>query len=205
MRCGRRGVRGVADRFGWVGAAGKEAERLRLGAGAGLALTGAAAALGAAALAGLPPEMGVQVPAIVGPLGAAGAVVAGGWSARRLWGEVGASLTWRMPRRRPPHAGALPLWLGFCAETGRVEAVSMEALPHLLVGGQTRGGKSSFLRQALVGLIEWTQPEAVRLVIVDYSAPPHPSGVLVWRLPAPLNLASTASSQGMPATPPGSV
>lgn len=157
----------MADGFGWVGGAKKEADRLKLGAGAGLAVTGVAAALGAAALGSLPSAMGIQLPAVVAPLGVAGALVAGGWAARRLWGEVGASCTWRMPRRRPAHAGALPLWLGFCAESGRMEAVSLEALPHLLIGGQTRGGKSSFLRQALTGLIEWTRPEAVRLAIID--------------------------------------
>ena len=145
----------------------KEAERVAPGAGAALALTGVAAALGAAALAGLPPEMGIQVPAMVAPAGIAGGVVAGAWAARRVWGEVGASLTWRLPLRRPAHAGALPLWIGFCAGTGRMEAVSLEALPHLLVGGQTRGGKSSFLRQALCGWVAWTQPSAVRVVIVD--------------------------------------
>lgn len=133
---------------------------------AALAGTAAAVALGAAVLAGLPPQMGVTLPSLLAPTGIAAGLFGGGVVLRRALVEVGCRVTWRMPGYRPRDAGALPLWLGF-SEAGWMEAVSLEALPHLLVGGQTRGGKSSFLRQLLVGLVEWTRPAEARVVIID--------------------------------------
>src|SRR5438094_284135 len=43
----------------------------------------------------------------------------------------------------------------------------LAALPHLLVGGLTGGGKSAFLRQLLVGLLLRMPSERLRLVLLD--------------------------------------
>ena len=43
----------------------------------------------------------------------------------------------------------------------------LAALPHLLVGGQTGGGKSVFLRQLLTGLLLTHQPDELNLACID--------------------------------------
>lgn len=45
--------------------------------------------------------------------------------------------------------------------------VDLAALPHLLVGGQTGGGKSVFLRQALTGLALSYSPRQLRVQVID--------------------------------------
>lgn len=45
--------------------------------------------------------------------------------------------------------------------------VDLAALPHLLVGGQTGGGKSVFLRQALTGLALSQSPRHLRIQVID--------------------------------------
>jgi hypothetical protein len=51
--------------------------------------------------------------------------------------------------------------------TGQIWA-DLAELPHLLVGGLTGRGKSVFLRQLLVSLIEHCSPERLRLVLFDF-------------------------------------
>jgi S-DNA-T family DNA segregation ATPase FtsK/SpoIIIE len=64
-----------------------------------------------------------------------------------------------------PGAGELPVAIG-ASRFGPLWA-DLAALPHLLVGGLTGGGKSAFLRQLLVGLVLRLPPERLRLVVLD--------------------------------------
>jgi S-DNA-T family DNA segregation ATPase FtsK/SpoIIIE len=66
---------------------------------------------------------------------------------------------------RPAGAGELPVAIG-ASRFGPLWA-DLAALPHLLVGGLTGGGKSAFLRQLLVGLVLRLSPEDLRLVVLD--------------------------------------
>lgn len=66
---------------------------------------------------------------------------------------------------RPAGAGELPVAIG-ASRFGPLWA-DLAALPHLLVGGLTGGGKSAFLRQLLVGLVLRLSPEGLRLVVLD--------------------------------------
>jgi hypothetical protein len=66
---------------------------------------------------------------------------------------------------RPAGAGELPVGVG-ASRFGPLWA-DLAALPHLLVGGLTGGGKSAFLRQLLVGLVLRLPPERLRLVVLD--------------------------------------
>ena len=157
----------LADTYGVDAIVKKGRESEKHGPQVALAATAAAAAFGAAVLHAMPADMAVTVPPAVWPLGVASGAVAAGIGARRLWTEVGSRLVWRMPRKRPAHAGAIPVCLGFSTATGRFETVSLEALPHLMIAGQTRAGKSSFERQVLSGIVLWTRPAEARVVIID--------------------------------------
>ena len=64
-----------------------------------------------------------------------------------------------------PGAGELPVGIG-ASRFGPLWA-DLAALPHLLVGGLTGGGKSAFLRQLLVGLVLRLPPEQLHLVVLD--------------------------------------
>ncbi len=66
---------------------------------------------------------------------------------------------------RPWTAGELPVAIG-ASRFGPLW-VDLAALPHLLVGGLTGGGKSAFLRQVVVGLVLRLPPERLRLVVLD--------------------------------------
>ena len=145
----------------------KRAARPPAGAGLELTLAGAAGAvvLGAAIVQSAPAPMGLALPWGAIPVAWAAGLTAAGIGARRLWIEATGACTWGLPRYRPADAGALPLWIGWAE--GWMRAVSLEALPHLLVAGQTRAGKSSFVRQMLCGLIEWTRPAHTRILIID--------------------------------------
>ncbi len=90
--------------------------------------------------------------------GIVGLVARRGW---RYWEYL-------RPFPRPDHrpAGELPIWIGRDSEGRRIWA-ALEDLAHLLVGGQTGTGKSSFLRQMLTGWAEWCQPAALGIVVID--------------------------------------
>jgi FtsK/SpoIIIE family len=61
--------------------------------------------------------------------------------------------------------GELPLAIG-ASRFGPLWA-DLAALPHLLVGGLTGGGKTAFVRQLLVGLALRLPPERLRLALLD--------------------------------------
>ncbi len=61
--------------------------------------------------------------------------------------------------------GELPLAIG-ASRFGPVWA-DLAALPHLLVGGLTGGGKTAFVRQLLVGLALRLPPDRLRLALLD--------------------------------------
>lgn len=50
---------------------------------------------------------------------------------------------------------------------GKPRSVSLKNLPHLLIGGTTGSGKSIFLHNLLVELLEKNTPDQLRLVLVD--------------------------------------
>lgn len=47
------------------------------------------------------------------------------------------------------------------------QVIDLLQYPHLLVGGQTGGGKSVFIRQALVSLLRHRRPEELRMNMID--------------------------------------
>ena len=59
----------------------------------------------------------------------------------------------------------LPLIVG-TSRTG-FQIVDLIQHPHFLVGGQTGGGKSVFMRQALITLLYYVSPEKLRMYMVD--------------------------------------
>jgi hypothetical protein len=89
----------------------------------------------------------------------------GGKRLRPLLGElVGVQDGVRARRRELP--GELPLVVGISREG--VKVMDLVELPHVLVGGVPGGGKSVFLRQALVGLLARFGPDRVRLALADF-------------------------------------
>lgn len=66
---------------------------------------------------------------------------------------------------QPVLVGELPVGIGVSRE-GPLW-VNLAALPHLLVGGQTGGGKSATIRQMVTWLVTQMGPEHVRVVLVD--------------------------------------
>jgi FtsK/SpoIIIE family len=68
--------------------------------------------------------------------------------------------------RRRELSGELPLVIGMSREGPKV--MDLVELPHVLVGGVPGGGKSVFLRQALVGLLARFGPDRVRLALADF-------------------------------------
>ncbi len=97
--------------------------------------------------------------------------------------------------REHPPAGELPIGIGI-ARSGRLWA-DLTELPHLLVGGQTSGGKSAFIRQLLTWLVITRGPEELRIALIDlkgglelnaFSGLPHAIGPLAGDLTSCLEL-----------------
>lgn len=63
--------------------------------------------------------------------------------------------------------GRLPIPIGWSREGLEVLDLAGSAYPHLLVGGLTGGGKSVFLRQALVTLATLKTPQELKLHLAD--------------------------------------
>ena len=70
--------------------------------------------------------------------------------------------------RRPLPGGDLVVGLGM-SRRGWLWC-DLAALPHLLVGGMSGGGKSVFLRQLLTWLVLRQQPSSLRLVLLDFKS-----------------------------------
>ena len=70
--------------------------------------------------------------------------------------------------RRPLPSGDLVVGLGM-SRRGWLWC-DLAALPHLLVGGMSGGGKSVFLRQLLTWLVLHRQPSSLRLVLLDFKS-----------------------------------
>ncbi|MGH7919893.1 MAG: FtsK/SpoIIIE domain-containing protein, partial [Candidatus Dormibacteraceae bacterium] len=93
------------------------------------------------------------------------------WAEDRLvWLRIG---TRKLPRRtgyedfdhQLLEGKQLPISVGTSREGDL--AIDLATLPHMLLGGKTGGGKSVFLRQALVRLVCERSPEELRLVLAD--------------------------------------
>lgn len=67
---------------------------------------------------------------------------------------------------RPEDATGIVCPIGMTAE-GKVEWLDLAELPHALVAGSTRSGKSMFLTSLIVGLTRLYAPEELQLVLID--------------------------------------
>jgi len=93
------------------------------------------------------------------------------------WGEDGMLVVELLRHRIPPlvpfddlYGGPVPdgaLLVGLGVGRRGPLWVDLAAVPHLLVGGMTGGGKSVFLRQAVTGLALRHSPDALRLLAID--------------------------------------